>query len=67
MGQVLATAEAYFNVMWASLTGPPRPALAGRVNPKIKALMDGFHGGKHCAAEHLESVHQEICMLSQHQ
>lgn len=43
MGQVYSAVEAYINVMWASLTGPPRPALAGRINPNIKALMEGFH------------------------
>ena len=49
MGQILSAMQAYANVMWASLTGPARPALAGQINPKIRALMDGYQGGKRCA------------------
>ncbi len=49
MGQILSAMQAYANGMWASLTGPARPALAGQINPKIRALMDGYQGGKDCA------------------
>ncbi|DBA84394.1 hypothetical protein WJX77_004255 [Trebouxia sp. C0004] len=44
MGLILSAMQAYANVMWASLTAPARPALAGQINPKIKALMDGYQG-----------------------
>ncbi|KAL3151003.1 hypothetical protein ABBQ38_012875 [Trebouxia sp. C0009 RCD-2024] len=44
MGQVLSAMQAYTNVIWTVFTGPPRPALAGVVSPKIKALMDGYKG-----------------------
>lgn len=50
MGQVLSAMQAYTNVIWTVFTGPPRPALAGVVSPKIKALMDGYKGGKSAAA-----------------
>ena len=46
MGQVLSAVQGYINIMWTTFTGPPRPALSGVVSPKIKALMEGYKGGK---------------------
>jgi hypothetical protein len=57
MGQILSAMQAYANVMWATLTGPARPALAGQINPKIRALMDGYQGGKRCAPGQLMCKH----------
>ena len=46
MGQVLSAVQEYINMMWSTFTGPPRSALSGVVSPKIKALMEGYKGGK---------------------
>ena len=46
MGQVLSAVQGYINMMWTTLTGPPRPTLSGVISPKIKALMEGYKGGK---------------------
>lgn len=46
MGQVLSAVQEYINTMWTTFTGPPRPALSGVISPKIKALMEGYKGGK---------------------
>lgn len=50
MGQLLSALQGYINVMWATFFNPPRPALANMVSPKIRAVMEGYKGGKSATA-----------------
>lgn len=50
MGQLLSALQGYISVMWATFFSPPRPALADMVSPKIRAVMEGYKGGKSAAA-----------------
>ena len=46
MGQVVSFVTDYISQMLSGLSRPSRSALAGRVDPNIRALMDGYRGGK---------------------